>query len=145
MKKGLKNSQVSIDASFLLKLFLPEEKSEKAEEIWKGWIDNSIEIVAPTLIVFEVSFVLRNKVYRGIIPPESAKEIVIQLSGLDILLVYTDEILKIAWEISSSLKSSTLYDSFYIALAKFLKIPLWTADKKLYNLTKNDISFINLL
>ncbi|MDP2753213.1 MAG: type II toxin-antitoxin system VapC family toxin [Nitrospirota bacterium] len=141
----MKNSQVSIDASFLLKLFLPEEKSEKAEEIWKSWIKDSIEVVAPTLIIFEVSSVLRNKVYRGSIDAETGANIINQLKGLDILLVYTDDILDIAWEIGDILKSSTLYDCFYIALARFLDIPLWTADKRLYDSAKNIVPFINLL
>ncbi len=139
------NSQVTIDASFLLKLFLPEEKSDRAEDIWKRWIKDSIEVIAPTLIVFEVSSVLRNKVHRGIIDDKSALDILSQLKGLDIQLVYTEEILDNAWEIGNVLKSSTLYDCFYIALAKFLEAPLWTADKKLYNSAKNDLSFINLL
>lgn len=141
----MKNSQVSIDASFLLKLFLPEEKSKQAEDIWKRWINDSIEIVAPALIVFEFSSVLRNKVYRGIIDDRIGTDIINQLKELDIILVYTDDILKIAWEIGNIQKSTTLYDYFYIALAKFLNIPLWTADKKLYNSIKNTMPFINLL
>jgi predicted nucleic acid-binding protein len=145
VRKGLKNSQIAIDASFLLKLFLPEEKSEKAEEIWKDWIKDSVEIVAPALIIFEVSSVLRNKVYREIIDAETGAEIINQLKELDISLVYTDDILEIAWEIGGILKSSTLYDCFYIALAKFLGIPLWTADRKLYDSTKNTMPFINPL
>ncbi len=39
----MKSSQVAIDASFLLKIFLPEEKSEKAEKIWIDWINDSVE------------------------------------------------------------------------------------------------------
>lgn len=141
----MRNSQVAIDASFLLKLFLPEEKSEKAEKIWKGWIKDSVEVVAPTLIIFEASSVLRNKVYREIIDSEIGKEIINQLKELDISLVYVDDILEIAWDIGCMLKSSTLYDCFYIALAKFLNIPLWTADRKLYDSIKNTMPFINLL
>ncbi len=141
----MKNSQVSIDASFLLKLFLPEEKSKKTEEIWKGWIKDSTEVIAPTLIVFEFSSVLRNKVYRGIIDDRIGTDIINQFNELDILLVYSDDILKIAWEIGNIQKSSTLYDCFYIGLAKYLNIPLWTADKKLYNSTKNTMPFVKLL
>ncbi len=141
----MKNSQVSIDASFLLKLFLPEEKSKKAEETWKRWINESIEIVAPALIIFEFSSVLRNKVYMGLIDNRIGMDIINQLKELDILLVYNDDILSIAWEMGDIQKSSTLYDYFYIALAKYLNIPLWTADKKLYNSVKNTMPFVNLL
>ncbi len=55
---------MAVDASFLLKLFLPEDRSDQAEELWKAWVGDHAEIVAPTLIVFEVSSVIRNKVFR---------------------------------------------------------------------------------
>lgn len=115
----MKNSQVLIDASFLLKLFLPEEKSIKAENLWKAWIENSVEIIAPSLIVFETSSVLRNKVYGGIIREEHAEKLIIQLKELDINLLYTQDILEEAWAIGKILNKPTLYDCFYIAISNF--------------------------
>ncbi len=143
--RELKKSQIVIDASFLLKLFLPEEKSAKAENIWKFWIKESVDIAAPPLIIFEVSSVLRNKVYRGIIDETSARNIIRELKSMDISFLYPEDILDIAWDIGAALKSATLYDCFYIALAKFLNTPLWTADKKLYDVAKRTMPFINLL
>jgi predicted nucleic acid-binding protein len=136
---------VAIDASFLLKLLLPEDKSNEVEEQWKKWIEDSLEVIAPTLIIFEVSSVLRNKVYRGILIEDDAREIINQLKYFDITLIYTEDLLDIAWEFSSILETPVLYDCFYIALSKFLKIPLWTADKKLYNSAKRKFPFINLI
>ncbi len=141
----MKNSQILIDASFLLKLLLPEEKSEQAEKLWREWIEDSSEIIAPTLIVFETSSVIRNKLYRGIIDGEDADRLITQLKELDITLTYAEDILEEAWEISKILNSSTLYDCFYIALSKFLNISMWTADGKLYNSAKRYFPKINLL
>lgn len=137
--------RVAIDASFLLKIFLPEDKSEKADRIWKDWISKSVEVVAPTLVIFEVSSVLRNKVYRNVLEKDDAEEIIEQIRRLDLTLLYTDDLLDIAWEIGSQLKMPVLYDCFYIALARFLDISLWTADKKLYGLAKDRYKFVNLL
>lgn len=141
----MNNSRVAVDASFLLKIFLPEDKSDEAEGRWKDWIKDSIEVVAPTLIVFEVSSVLRNKVYRGILKKGDAAKIINEIRHLDLVLVYTDELLDTAWEIGAILKAPTLYDCFYIALSRILEIPLWTSDKKLYNSAKRNFSFLNLL
>jgi predicted nucleic acid-binding protein len=141
----LTNSQVVIDSSFLLKILLPENKSEQAEILWKSWIKDSIRVVAPTLIVFEVSSVLRNKIYRGILENGDARELINQIKHLDITLIYTDDLLDLAWEIGEILKTSTLYDCFYIALSKFLGAPLWTADRKLYNSAKEEIPLINVI
>lgn len=139
----MNNSRVAIDASFLLKLLLPEDKSNEIEGHWKKWIKNSVEVVAPTLIIFEVSSVLRNKVYRGILVEDDTRNIINQLKYFDITLIYTEDLLDMAWEIGSILNTSTLYDCFYIALAKFFDIPLWTADKKLFNSAKRNFPFIN--
>jgi predicted nucleic acid-binding protein len=84
----LQTSQVAIDASFLLKLFLPEDSSDQVERQWKNWIENSVEVVAPTLIVFEASSVLRNKVFRGILDDVDATEMVDRIRHLDLSLIY---------------------------------------------------------
>jgi predicted nucleic acid-binding protein len=141
----LDNSRVVIDASFLLKVLLPEDKSEKAEELWRSWIKDSIKVVAPTLIIFEVSSVLRNKIYRGILENDDARELINQVKHLDLILIYVEDILNLAWEIGEILKPSVLYDCFYIALSKFLDVPLWTADTKLYNSAKGEFPFIKVI
>ena len=104
----MKYDQVAVDASFLLKIFLPENKSDQAEELWKSWVGDHVEIMAPTLITFEVSSMIRNKVFRDINTPN-------------------------------------LYDCFYLALPRLLRIPLWTADKKLFRSAKKEFPFVNLL
>jgi predicted nucleic acid-binding protein len=141
----LKDSKVAVDSSFLLKIFLPEENSKEAEKLWLQWIEDSIEVVAPALIVFEASSVLRNNAFRGVITEDVADTLIVHLKELDIRLVYTDDLLLEAWELGKLLKSPSLYDCFYLALSRFLDIPLWTADRKLYNASKGFIPAINLL
>ncbi len=141
----MNSSEVGIDASFLLKILLPEDKSEKAEELWKSWIKDSIKVVALTLIVFEISSVLRNKIDRGVLENDDARELFNQVKCLDFTIIYTEDLLESAWEIGEILKPPVLYDCFYIALSKFLDIPLWTADTKLYNSAKEKFPFINVI
>lgn len=141
----MNNSQVVVDASFLLKLFLPEKKSEKAQEHWKVWIEKSVEVVASTLIIFEVSSVIRNKTFRGILEEGDASEIIRQVNNLQLTLIYNEDLLDLSWGIGSILKTPALYDCFYIALSKFLNVPLWTADNKLYGISKKKFPLINLI
>jgi predicted nucleic acid-binding protein len=136
---------VVVDASFLLKMFLPEDRSDQAEELWKTWARDHVEVVAPTLVVFEVSSVIRNKVARGILTEREGGDILSLLRQLDISLIYDEEILDIAWEIGTILNTQNLYDCFYLALAKLLKIPLWTTDKKLFQSARKKFAFVNLL
>ena len=141
----MKYDQVAVDASFLLKIFLPENKSGQAEELWEAWVGDHIEIVAPTLITFEVSSVIRNKVFRGILTEREGGEIISLLKEFDISLIYTEELLDIAWEIGTILNTPNLYDCFYLAMPRLLRIPLWTADKKLFRSAKKEFPFVNLL
>jgi predicted nucleic acid-binding protein len=136
---------VAVDASFLLKIFLPENKSDQAEELWKVWVEDHVEIVAPTLITFEVSSVIRNKVFRDMLSEREGGEIISLLKQLDISLIYTEELLDIAWEIGAILNTPNLYDCFYLALPRLLRIPLWTADKKLFRSAQKEFPFVNLL
>jgi len=141
----LKYDQVAVDAGFLLKIFLPENKSDQAEELWKAWVGDNVEIVAPTLITFEVSSVIRNKVFRGMLSEREGGEIISLLKQLDISLIYTEELLDIAWEIGAILNTPNLYDCFYLALPRLLRIPLWTTDKKLFRSAQKEFPFVNLL
>jgi predicted nucleic acid-binding protein len=141
----LESSRTVIDTSFLLKLFLPEEKSDAAHRLWSAWIDDAVEIAAPTLLIFEAASVVRNKVHRRIIGEDDASEIIERMKRMDLTLVYTDDLLDAAWEVGARLKSAALYDCFYLALADLLDAPLWTADKRLYQSAKGELSAVNLL
>ena len=141
----MKYDQIAVDASFVLKLFLPENKSDQAEKLWKAWVEDHVEIMAPALITFEISSVIRNKVFRDRLSEREGREIISLLKQIDISLVFTEELLDIAWEIGTFLNTSNLYDCFYLALPKLLKIPLWTADKKLFQSAQKEFPSINLL
>ena len=141
----MESSRAVIDASFLLKLFLPEEKSDEAHQLWSSWIDDSREVIAPTLLMFEAASVIRNKVHRKILGEDDAREIIDRMKRMDMTLVYTDDLLDSAWEIGTRLKSVALYDCFYLALSELLVAPLWTADKRLYQSAKGEFSAVNLL
>jgi predicted nucleic acid-binding protein len=141
----LRTSQVVVDASFLLKLFLPEASSDLVEKHWKEWIENSVEVIAPTLIIFEASSVLRNKVFRGTLANVDASELIDKMRHIDLSLIYEPELLDLAWEIGTLLKVPTLYDCFYLAVAKLLNVPFWTADKRLYKSVKKEFPLINAI
>jgi predicted nucleic acid-binding protein len=128
-----------------LKLFLPEDSSDQVERQWRNWIENSIEVIAPTLIVFEAASVLRNKVSRGILDDVDATEMIDRIRHLDLSLIYAPELMELAWGMGTILKAPTLYDCFYLAVAKLFGAPFWTSDKKLYKAAKIEFPFINLI
>ncbi len=45
--------QVCIDANIVLKLVLDEPNSDMAHKLWRKWLEEEAELLAPPLFVFE--------------------------------------------------------------------------------------------
>ncbi|MFY9270946.1 MAG: type II toxin-antitoxin system VapC family toxin [Candidatus Manganitrophaceae bacterium] len=113
--------EVVIDASILSALFLNEEGAEAIREA----VQSETLFHAPSFWRFEVS----NAVWkRKEIPLPSAKHLIEIIWNFPIR---TGESAELASEgLSLSRKHGiTFYDSFYLAMAKRMAIPLWTADR----------------
>ncbi len=139
------NSQVCIDVNLVLKLVLVEEDSPKAQHLWGTWVDADIRIVAPPLLAFEGTSVICNKMQRGLVPPEEAELMFKAFHLLDVRLLYPDGLHETAWEMAKRFNRPQAYDSHYLALAEILGLELWTADKRLYNAVKHDLSWVKWL
>ncbi len=56
-------SLVCVDSSLVLKLAVPEEDSQRAQEKWERWAQQETEVVAPPLLWYEVTSVLRDRAH----------------------------------------------------------------------------------
>lgn len=120
-----------VDASVVLKLLLPEEGSESARRSWWRWLEGDTEIVAPFLLAYEVVSVLRNKVFRGELPPEAGEAAFVAFRSQDIALVHPDGIEEETWRLATLWKLPTGYDATYLALAEMMSYEFWTSDRRL--------------
>jgi len=136
------NSRVCVDANLALKLVLVEEDSPKAQQLWATWVDASIEIVAPPLLAFEGTSAIRNKVHRGLVPPEEAELMFRAFHLLGVRPLYPDGLHKKAWELAKRFNRPQAYYSHYLALAEIFDLELWTADERLYNAVKHELSWV---
>jgi len=136
------NSKVCIDASFLLKLVLPEDYSEKVHLIWTKWINKTKIVYAPYLLIYETHSVIRNKVYRKELTLDEGIAASDVLVDQEIIFYHSPMTTKVAWDFAKKYNRPTLYDSFYLAVAKELKSEFWTADKKLLNSLNNEIPWV---
>ena len=121
---------VVIDASVALKLLLPEEGSDAVRRLWGQWVSQAVEVVAPFLIAFEVPSVLRNKVFRGELPPEAGEAAFVAFRTQEISLLHPDGMDERTWELAKQWKLPACYDAAYLALAELVDAELWTADRK---------------
>lgn len=137
--------EVVIDASVMLKLLLPEEGTEAVRGLWARWIEQETEVTAPFLLAYEVISVLRNKVFRGELPPEAGEAAFVAFRTQDISLLHPDGIEEKAWELAKQLNLPTSYDAAYLALAELTECELWTADRRLATGLKKKVPRVRVI
>lgn len=127
------SSSVCVDASFMVKLVLPEADSERAEALWSEWLTTGTIIHAPALMPFEVTSAIRKYVQRGLITAERGEMAIEAFAGLsqEISLRPAQSLHPGAWALAERYNRPNLYDAYYVALAEDLDCPLWTADDHL--------------
>jgi predicted nucleic acid-binding protein len=121
------SSRICVDANLVLKLVLIEEDSPLVHELWDSWIDEGVEIVAPPLLAFEGTSVIRNKVHRGLVPPEEGELMFEAFQAQGVKLLYPEGLHRIAWELA------------------MLSCELWTGDRRLYNVVKDELPWVKWL
>ena len=145
------SSYVCLDSSVLIKLLSWEEGSEVAAELMEKIAANELSIVLPSFAWAEIGSVLRQKVLRKEITVEEAEESWRMFRRLrNITYMDSEEVMNIAWRISTEEKLSTLYDASYLSVAETVAkqsnevCEFWTADKRLVNSLK-DKKYVKLL
>jgi predicted nucleic acid-binding protein len=136
---------ICVDASFIVRLFVPDRFSTEAETLWQNWSQSSAKIVAPTLLLFEVSATLRRMVFHKHLSPRQGNELFHDFNQLNIFVSHNQSILARAWELAQEFAQQRTYDMTYLAYAEQNDCPFWTADERLYNSVRHKISWIHWL
>jgi predicted nucleic acid-binding protein len=110
------DAKICVDASFALKLVLPEADSDLAQSEWQNWLHSGVELTAPDLFTYETTSVLRNRVFRKEITQSEADEALEILGGLEITYHQPAPIRQLAWDLARGVNRPTAYDAFYLAL-----------------------------
>jgi len=137
--------RIVIDASVVLKWYLADEEySEKALGLLDQYVSDELDILAPSLLEYEVINGLiiakkRGRIQEDKILLAADGFISLELSLKDLSLYYPKVIhyCKVC--------NRSAYDASYLALADEEKIPLITADKGLFNAVKKDLKWVNWL
>ena len=123
-----------LDASVVVKWFTREEDKDLAIEYRDQFLKGKIDIALPDLILYELANVLRyNPNFDKKDVSDAVKSIIIL--GVQIL-VPTTHLLTNAVNLGFTY-GITVYDAVYVALAEELNYNFLTADKKLFNNTKD--------
>jgi len=119
-------AQVVVDASVVVKWYIPEQHHEQARSLRNDFLDGTCELLAPALMPFEAVNALK---YSGHYDGERLEEAADSLGKYGIELVHCRSGGPIA-EITTAV-DVTAYDAAYIALAVDRRATAFTADSRL--------------
>ena len=131
------NGLFVLDASVVIKWFSEEEYTDVALKLRDDFSKGNIELVVPDLIIYEVSNALR---YNPDFDETDVADAVGTLFDIGIsIIVPNRDVINSALNLAYEHKI-TVYDAYYVALAKEINFKLITADRKLY-LKIKDLKF----
>jgi predicted nucleic acid-binding protein len=120
-----------VDASVAAKWLVPENESDKAEDLLRRWQKRSFDLSAPQMILAEVANVLWKRSARGLLAANKAASLYSDFTRLKIPLEPNGNLVAAALELALHHRTS-VYDGLYLALALDLGWDFVTADEKLY-------------
>lgn len=135
-------ASVCVDASLILRTLVPAEHSDAAGRLLADWRREGVTLVAPALLAFEVTSVLRRLVHLGELTPDEGDAAFAAFGRLDIRLSHRRDLFPLAWRLARQHNRPRAYDTAYLALAQLSGCAFWTADKRLYNAVSADLPWV---
>lgn len=121
-----------VDASVVIKWFVPEPLSPEARKILDDYRAGALDLVAPDLLNAEVgNIVWKKQTYQGL-SADDAKAVIDGFRSLVIAFTPTPDLLVDAYNLAITHKR-TVYDSLYLALSIREACQFVTADERLAN------------
>lgn len=132
-----------VDASVAARFVLNEELSDKAAKVLEDFLSGRVELLAPSLVVYEVGNTLWKAVRRGLVSEEDALESFAEFLKLGLWreLEAEEELEALRW---GSRNDSTCYDSAYVIMASSEGAVLLTADDRLEEKAKVSVRVLHL-
>lgn len=121
-------SVVVVDASVVIKWFVPENGTEAALRL----LDSGHQFVAPDLLFAEVANSIWKKTLRGELTTTDSHQLTADLERIAVETIQCRELATDAHALAL-ITSRSVYDSMYVALAIRLETRLITADERLVN------------
>ena len=125
---------VVVDANLLASQALPLPYGDLAIQRLRLWQMDEEIIIAPVLLVYELTTIMRKAITAGWLSETAAAERLSEILRTGPLLIPPDDVLNreaLFW--AKRIGQNKAYDSHYLALAARESATLWTADRRLAN------------
>jgi predicted nucleic acid-binding protein len=111
--------------------------------LWEQWIADRAEIIAPSLLRYEVTNALYRSAAIGIVSETEAIDIVRSLDRLPIKYFDSAALNVSAFRIARTLDLKAAYDAHYLALSQRESAEFFTVDKRLVAAAQASHSFVH--
>jgi len=128
-----------IDASVLVKFFVPEVLSSKAEQLLASVEEGSVRLFAPDLIYAEAGNILWKKRRLKELTQSEVGKITDLIVSIPLKVETSKALFPLAIDLANAYEV-TVYDALYLSMAKVYETQMMTADRRLFDLTaKTDL------
>jgi len=128
-----------IDASVLIKFYIPEILSDRAQSLLDSVQQGEVSLLAPDLVYSEAGNILWKKHHLKELTRSEVEEISDALLLLPINIESSKGLLPLAIQVGMAY-GITVYDAMYVTLSRIHETRMITTDKRLYErLAKTDL------
>ncbi|HEX9130651.1 MAG TPA: type II toxin-antitoxin system VapC family toxin [Ktedonobacteraceae bacterium] len=140
-------SAIVVDTSVVLKWVLDEPDSAPALTLLTRWVNEGTLIQAPALLTYEVANALFQRVRKGEMTAEKARQALedVLLPELELNFLEYTELGKRAITLAQQYSLPATYDAHYLALAEYKQCEYWTADTRLWNAIGDKLPWVRRL
>ncbi len=133
---------IVIDASVAVQWFVIEPQTRYARALRDDALRREITLLAPTLLLYEITSVLRRKTFDGHLALPDAQLALESILDIVTLRPTTQTLALRALEIATQINQKRAYDAQYIALAEAKGCDLWTTDEPLVKAARRAFPFV---
>jgi len=132
----MNGSRWVIDASVVAKVYLKDEEfSSQADAVISHYIDGSVELIAPQIILYEIPRAIEAAVRRRRLEVERGRQAIVDFLDLEISVLGSASTLhpmiRSAFELAVA-ASCRFPDALYLLVSERSGYPLLTADRRLF-------------
>jgi len=135
--------EVVVDASLALKWIAEEPYSAEASALLENWRLRRCRLLAPALFAYEATNAIAKRVKRNQLTLEAAKQRLAALLENGPALEQDLAINLRALEVMDRFALPSAYDAHYLAFAESRQCECWTADERLWNTVRKELSWVH--